>query len=435
MAGVAWPVGAAAATEFGTNDFQTELDEPTMGTNVAKISSLLLAVLLQFSPLLKMVQSTSALASSPFAIVLKWATAAAAMWGGYHAVSGASCNPARITSPTSSVGTNGTAYSYIITQCSAGTDRGHAFTASNRPPNLSLTTFQNGVPAYAILSGTPTNFGVWLVRLQAFYTNGAQVLASVPTNLLLTIYGKPVVTNPPVSVAANAGADASFSVTAGGLPAPSYRWRLGTTTLGGETNATLNLTNINAGHAGDYTVVASNFLGSITSSVATLTVNAGSGPSITTPPQDATVLVGGATNFFVIANGSPPLSYFWLKNGIAIDGANSATNSLNNISTNDAGAYSAILSNSLNTVTSAAASLYVMRTPSISSVGKVGDQVSLLFFKEPGAPYQVLFSPSVPTNLWQTLTNVPAQSQGNISLLDAMTNGQSRFYQLRLTIP
>ncbi len=406
-----------------------------MKNNIAKAPSLFLAVLIHFAPLLKMVQSTSMLAGSPLAIVLKWSIAVATMWGGFHAVSGASCDPVKITSPTNAVGTNGTVFSYTVTQCSAGTDGGHGFTASNRPPNLTLTTYQNGFPAFAIMSGTPTNFGLWVVRIQAYYTNGASVLASVPTNLFLVIFGKPIITNHPAGITTNAGANASFSVTSGAMPPPSYRWRLGTATLTGETNATLNLTNINSGHAGNYTVVVSNFLGSTTSTVAALTVNAGTGPGIVTQPHDATVLIGGATNFFVAANGTPPLSYFWRKDGNVIGAPNGPTNSLGNISTNDAGAYSVIVSNSINTVTSSPASLYVMRTPFISSVNRIGDQISLLFSKEPGAPYELVFSPSVPTNAWQTLSNLPSQSQGTINVLDSITNGQSRFYQLRLTIP
>ena len=406
-----------------------------MKANVARIHSLVLALLLQFPPLLKMLHSASLLARSPLAIVLKWTTAAAAMWGGYHGVSGASCDPVLITSPTNSVGTNGTFYSYTITQCSPGTDGGHGFIASNRPPELTLRVFQNGFPAYAIVSGTPSNFGVRVVRLQAFYTNGAQVLASVPTNMTMTIYGKPVITNQPANATAPPGGSASFSVGAGALPAPSYRWRLGTTTLTGETNATLNLTNINAGQAGNYTVVVSNFVGSITSAVATLTVSAGTGPSITTHPHDATALVGGATNFSVVAGGTPPLSYFWRRSGNPIAGSG-PTNTLGNISTNDAGAYSVIVSNSISTATSAVANLYVVRVPAISLLGPVGEQLTLRFTKEAGAGYELLFNPSVPTNAWKTVTNFPAQSAAtNITVLGSATNAPAGFYQLRMTLP
>ena len=402
-----------------------------MKTNVAKIHSLALALLLQFSPLLKFLQGTPALANSPMAIVLKWATAAAVMWGGFHAVSGAS-TAVLITSPTNSVATNGTAYRYTITTSDTKTDAGHTFTATPRPNNLTLTVIQGGVPAIARITGTPTNFGVWLVRLTACH----ETICAVATNMLLTVYGMPIITNQPVSVTSSSGANVSFSVVAGALPSPTYRWRLGTSTLTGQTNATLNLTNISPGDAGGYTVVISNFLGSITSAVATLTIASGTGPSITTQPHDATALVGGTANFSIIADGAPPLAYFWRKNGNAIGSVTGPTNHLTSVSTNDAGAYSVIVSNSVNSITSSVANLYVVRAPTITSFGRVGEQVSIGFFREAGADYDVMFTPSVPTNSWQVLTNFPFQAQNtNVIAVDSVTNTANRFYKLRMTIP
>ena len=49
--------------------------------------------------------------------------------------------------PTNSVGTNGTPYRHTITTSDTKTDTGHTFTATPRPPNLTLTVIQGGVPA------------------------------------------------------------------------------------------------------------------------------------------------------------------------------------------------------------------------------------------------------------------------------------------------
>lgn len=241
-----------------------------MKPNLSKLPPLMLAALLQCAPLLKVVQSTSVMASSPLTIVVQWITAAAVTLGGYHAVSGAST--VLITSPTNSVGTNGVNYVYTITQSSAQTDSGHAFTASPLPAGFIVTTFQGGYPAFARITGRPIQFGIWQVRLTATYNDGGQILSALPTNMTLTIYGKPNITNQPVSLTASPGANATFDVTAGGLPAPTYRWRLGTTTLPNQTNSSLTVSNVSASESGDYTVIVSNFLGSVTSEVATLTV-------------------------------------------------------------------------------------------------------------------------------------------------------------------
>ena len=62
----------------------------------------------------------------------------------------------------------------------------------------------------------------------------------------------------------------------------------------------------------------------------------GSGaPSIGTQPQSQTVSVGGTATFSVVASGLQPLSYQWLRGGVAIPGATSASYSLPNVTMND----------------------------------------------------------------------------------------------------
>jgi hypothetical protein len=244
-----------------------------MKRNLAKLPPLMLAALLQWAPLIKVVQSSSKsiMAGSPLAIVVRWVTATAVAAGGYHAVSGATI--VLITSPTNSVATNGLPYAYTITQSSANVDRGHTFTASPLPAGLLLTTYEgNNLPAFARITGTPSESGVWLVHLTASYFDNVSTLYAVPTNMTLTVYGKPIITNQPVSLLVAPSANATFSVMAGGFPAPRYRWRHGTTNLTGRTNSSLTLTNVNASNAGNYSVIVSNSLGSVTSVVATLTV-------------------------------------------------------------------------------------------------------------------------------------------------------------------
>lgn len=401
-----------------------------MKPNLARVHSLLLALFLQFSPGLKILQTSSAVLNSPFAIVLKWVSGAAILLGGYHAVSAAS-SAVLITSPTTSSGTNGVAFRYTITTNDPKTDTGHSFSASPLPSNFRLTVVEGTFPAIATITGTPTNFGTWLVHLTACYE---VTTCAVPTNLLLTIYGKPIITNQPASVGATPGGNASFAVVAGGLPPPTYLWRLNAGPLPGETNAILNLSNLQANQAGNYTVIVSNFLGSVTSTVATLTLNSGSGPSIVTHPHDATVLLGGTTNFTVTASGSPPLTYLWRRAGTPLPGSDNPTYNLPAVTAAAAGLYSVIVSNSINSITSSAANLYVVQQPRIVSPRNAGG-LAFDFVKEAGAGYDVLFSPVVPSDSWSLLTNFPAgPSGGNISVVAPATNNAG-FYKLRLIIP
>jgi hypothetical protein len=55
-------------------------------------------------------------------------------------------------------------------------------------------------------------------------------------------------------------------------PAVAYQWRFNGTNIAGATNATLTLTNVQSGQAGNYSVIVGNAFGSVTSSNAVLTV-------------------------------------------------------------------------------------------------------------------------------------------------------------------
>lgn len=83
----------------------------------------------------------------------------------------------------------------------------------------------------------------------------------------------PVISVQPKSVAFMEGRAATFSILASGESPLSYQWRRNGSTIGGATSPSLTRNNISiAGDAGLYDVVVTNIAGSITSSVATLTV-------------------------------------------------------------------------------------------------------------------------------------------------------------------
>ena len=85
---------------------------------------------------------------------------------------------------------------------------------------------------------------------------------------------------------------ASFSVTATGDTPLSYQWRFDGTNMAGATLSSLVVTNLIRASGGSYTVVVTNKWGSLTSSVALLTV--GAPPSITNQP--VTLVVSPGTN-------------------------------------------------------------------------------------------------------------------------------------------
>ena len=101
--------------------------------------------------------------------------------------------------------------------------------------------------------------------------------------------GPPVISTQPLSQAVSVGSNVQLSVTAGSVPAPTYQWYFNGSAFSGATSGTLSLANARSTDAGDYTVVVTNSLGSVTSDKATLTV----GPATPTAPSASSSGGGG----------------------------------------------------------------------------------------------------------------------------------------------
>jgi hypothetical protein len=176
----------------------------------------------------------------------------------------------------------------------------------------------------------------------------------------------PTITTQPAAVTATVGGNATFSVVAAGTAPLAYQWLKGDTTLPAGTAATLALTNLAAGDAAEYRVRVTNAAGSVTSSTARLTVNAApvaGVPTITTQPAAVTATVGGNATFSVVAAGTAPLAYQWLKGDTTLPAGTAATLSLTNLAAGDAGSYRVRVTNAAGSVTSSSANLTVNAAP------------------------------------------------------------------------
>lgn len=88
--------------------------------------------------------------------------------------------------------------------------------------------------------------------------------------------------------------------------------------------------------------------------------------SIQASPQGGTVFPNSPTTFSVTASGTGTVSYQWYDNGVAIAGATSASYTILSTQVTDSGAYTVVVSNSIGTLTSAAARLLVNAPPVIA---------------------------------------------------------------------
>ena len=265
----------------------------------------------------------------------------------------------------------------------AGTVAVFNFTATGTAP-LNYSWLKNGITLAngGKISGATTGSltimnlaGTDAGSYSALVTNigGSATSASA----FLTVIIPPSITTQPSNVTTNAGATASFTITADG-PAPLiYQWLKNGSpitdggNISGSSTATLNVLSVASGDAGSYQCVVSNSAGSVTGFVATLTVIVP--PGISSQPVSQTLNAGGIAVFNITATGTSPMSYSWLKNGGTIvsggnfSGATSGSLTISSVADTDAGSYSAIVTNAAGSATSASAVLTVITPPSFSS--------------------------------------------------------------------
>jgi uncharacterized repeat protein (TIGR01451 family) len=217
---------------------------------------------------------------------------------------------------------------------------------------LKTTTGISGFNAAAFnldVSGMANNLG-----------NGAFLieLANDGKDLVLHFIDRIQITGQPMNITATQGDMASMSVTATGFT-PTYQWRKAGVDLPTETGPTLTFASIQPSHAGNYDVVVSNPAGSVTSTVATVTVLFA--PTISVHPQSQTVFAGSNATFSVTAAGNPAPDYRWYRDAVELIGETGSTLTVNNAQPANEGSYTVNVSNSVNNVTSTVATLSLFR--------------------------------------------------------------------------
>lgn len=129
-----------------------------------------------------------------------------------------------------------------------------------------------------------------------------------------TIASAPVFLTSPSSQSVASGASITLSTNVRAVPAPQYQWYLNGAALAGATSASLTISSARTTDAGDYTVVATNALGSSTSARATLTVSSGGASGSASGGTSGGGGGGGApSDFFVAACGVLALARAWAR--------------------------------------------------------------------------------------------------------------------------
>jgi hypothetical protein len=154
-----------------------------------------------------------------------------------------------------------------VYQLTAGS-QSYGTEATTTEPGWLSSAWQEGVQ-YVEFSDVTVEAGQTITitvepgAIQYAVLSGMQIVPSSPF---------PIILAQPLNQEVNPGASATFSVIAGGTAPLAYQWLFDNADISGATNSTYSVTNAQPANAGNYAVIVTNALGSVTSVVATLSV-------------------------------------------------------------------------------------------------------------------------------------------------------------------
>ena len=169
----------------------------------------------------------------------------------------------------------------------------------------------------------------------------------------------PVITTQPASPAGLEGDNVSFTVAVTGTAPFSYQWQQDEVPIQGATNVSLTVSNIHPSNTSGYRVVVTNVAGSVTSQVATITVNS-SAPMIAVAPASVQAVRCLIAHFSTVINGTQPMSLRWQFNRSDLPDATGASLDVSNVQPAQAGPYRVVANNKLGTTFSTEAVLTVV---------------------------------------------------------------------------
>lgn len=359
-----------------------------------------------------------------------------------------------------------TLFSYLTNGTSTSTN--YYYWVYNSANTLSTSnTYQ-----FTAAALTPSKSGTYTVYMSSTNGGGA-IVSSQPYDSYWSFGYPPVFTNSlPASTNVNTGTNVTFSIAAGGSlnvynasggnsystngGVPCVFWyqngalvasqaytngpTSGTTYSNTFVNASLTLSNVSAANNGNYTVVATNYWGSITSSPVALTVSGGSSfaPVITTnTPASLALLVGQNSAISVTATGTPPLYFQWrragtnLANGGVYGGVLTNILTLTSVTTNNSGNYTVAITNSSGAVTSSVAAVSIALPPKLT--GSLGSPGNVQFSGSTitDVTYVVEMATNLASDTWIPVQTNNTGVSGAVSFQTNTASGPNKFYRLK----
>ncbi|WP_051951706.1 T9SS sorting signal type C domain-containing protein [Flavobacterium sp. ASV13] len=286
--------------------------------------------------------------------------------------------PSITTQPTAPAATCSGTGTRTITVVASGTNLAYVW----KKDGTALTNggVISGATSATLTLTNPTtaNQGSYTVDI-----SGTCTPAVTSNPVAVTINTAPSITTQPTAPAATCAGSGTQTITvvASGTNL-AYVWKKDGTALtnggviSGATSASLTLTNPTTANQGNYTVdISGTCTPAVTSTPVAVTIN--TAPSITTHPATpaATCSGSGTQSMTVVATGTG-LTYQWRKdltpitNGGTISGATSATLTLTNPTTSDAGSYDVVVTGTCASAVTSTARTVTVYTPTITNAAQ-----------------------------------------------------------------
>jgi hypothetical protein len=257
--------------------------------------------------------------------------------------------PSITSQPVSTVLATGSTLTLSVTASSSST--------------ISYQWFKDAQLLVGQTSSSLTATNVSILEAGSYKVVVANTSGSVESSVaLVTIQRPPAIYVQPQPSSVPAGTSVVLSVGAEGTDL-GYQWFKNNQPLSGKTNSTLAISSVTALDQASYRATASNLVGTATSDSVALTVLFP--PTIVNAPVSTNLAVGGTIQLAVSVSGTQPIIFQWTRNDQMIPNATNSALVIPSATVNDSGSYRIRVSNVVNTITSAPATVSVMNPPTI----------------------------------------------------------------------
>ena len=312
---------------------------------------------------------------------------------------------------------------------SSGGSASFSVSASGSPAPT-LQWFKDNAPVPGATAATLTKASVATNDAGDYFAVASNAAGSATSAAAtLTVQVGPTITSQPQSLAVREGSNATFTVTASGLPAPSFQWFRNSSPIPGATAASYTVATVTTNDEGAYHVDLANPAGAVASLDAILSV--GVIPYFATALANQLLAQGGTVSFSAPATGSGPIQYQWTRDGQPLPGETRPTLMLQSVQTNQSGLYRIQAVNIWGGVTSAPALVSIAGTPSLANVARKADgRIEVMLEGTVGHTYEIEGTTDLLT--WEALTRITNTLGLQPFTLPQDPAQDRRFYRVRL---